>query len=318
MTLPRRVPLVLLLGVATVSTAATMIRFAGDPPNNVPAMAIAAWRVALAALLLLPVTVLAAARQPGGLRSAGGLDPLRSGGRRGALLAALSGALLALHFAAWITSLSLTSVASSVTLVTTTPIWVAIGGALFLGERPSRLQLAGILVATAGAAGLALLDAAPEGRARYTPGEALVGDLLALVGALGASGYFLIGRRLRATIPVAVYAQVVYGIAGACLVAAALVLGTPLVGHPPGAYLWLVLLALGPQLVGHTSLNWVLRYLTPAAVAAVVLAEPIGSMVLAYAFLGESLTLAKALGAAVILAGIYIVAREERDLGSGD
>ncbi len=302
-------PLVLLVGVATVSTAATMIRFAGDPPNNVPSMAIAAWRVGLAALLLLPVTLAAAVR---GRAQLPRLDRPRS------LLAILSGVLLALHFAAWITSLSLTSVASSVALVTTTPIWVAIGGALLLHERPSRPQLVGILVATAGAGALSLIDAGAEGGGRHPGGEALVGDLLAVVGALGASGYFLIGRRLRASIPVATYAQVVYAVGGVSLVAAALVVPAPLLGHPPAAYLWLVLLALGPQLVGHTSLNWVLRYLTPSAVAAVVLAEPIGSMVLAYAFLRESITPAKAVGAAAILAGIYVVAREEGRAGSRD
>jgi drug/metabolite transporter (DMT)-like permease len=301
-TRPWVTPLVLAIGVIAVSTAATMIRLAGDAPNSVPPMAIAVWRVGLAALLLTPVTV-----ATGGLGARG----LRAWGRTEWGLALLSGVFLAVHFATWITSLSLTSVASSVTLVTTTPIWVAIGAALLLNERPSRLAVLGVLLATGGAIALALLDAGAPGPRGGQAGAAILGDALALVGALGASGYLLIGRRLRATVPVRLYAQVVYGVAGVSLVVVALLGGTPLGGYPVTAYVWLVLLALGPQLVGHTSLNWGLRYVSPAAVAALTLAEPIGSMALAFALLREPITVPKALGAAIILAGIYIVARAE-------
>jgi drug/metabolite transporter (DMT)-like permease len=300
---PRATPLVLAVGIAAVSTAATMIRFAGDPPNFVPALAIAAWRVGLAAVLLVPVTI---------ATRGFGRSGLRTWGRTEWSLAVLSGVFLAVHFATWITSLSLTSVASSVTLVTTTPIWVAIGAAILLKERPTRVAVAGVLLATGGAIVLALLDAGSPGPRGGEPGAALLGDVLALVGALGASAYFLIGRRLRATVPVGLYAQVVYGVAGLCLVAVALSSGASLGGYPATAYVWLVLLALGPQLVGHTSLNWGLRYVSPSAVAALTLAEPIGSMTLAFLLLREPITLPKAIGAAVILAGIYLVARDER------
>ena len=296
------VPLVLFAGVAAVSTAATMIRFAGDPPNGVPPLAIAASRVGIAAVLLIPLTL-----ATGGVGREG---PARWG-RAEWRLALLSGLLLGVHFATWITSLSLTSVASSVTLVSTTPIWVAIGSAIFLNQRPTRVAAIGVLVATAGGVGLALVDAGSAGPRSAEPGSALLGDALALVGALGASGYLLIGARLREAVPLRFYIQVVYGVAALCLVAVCLASGVPLVGHPPAAYLWLVLLALGPQLIGHTSLNWGLRYVSAAAIAALTLAEPIGSMALAFALLREPITIAKAVGAAVILAGIYLVAREE-------
>jgi drug/metabolite transporter (DMT)-like permease len=304
------VPVVLAIGLAAVSTAATMIRLAGDPPNSVAPLAIATWRVGLAALILVPVTL-----ATGGL----GRDGLRAWRRSEWTLGLLSGLLLGVHFATWITSLSLTSVASSVTLVTTTPIWVAIGGAIFLRERPSRLGWAGILVATAGAVTLALLDARSSGPRGTSAGDAVLGDALALVGALAASGYFLIGRRLRTAVPLRLYIQVVYGVAAVCLVAMAVGSGVRLSGYPATAYVWLILLALGPQLVGHTSLNWGLRYVSPAAVAALTLAEPIGSMALALLLLHEPITVPKAFGAAVILAGIYVVAREEgrRSAGSG-
>lgn len=298
---PAAIPLILLLGVATVSTAPTMIRLAGDPPNALPPLAIAAGRLGLAALLLLPISAATGALGPRGLRS----------WTRGDLrLAVLSGLLLALHFVAWISSLALTSVASSVTLVTTTPIWVAIGGALFLGERPGRVALSGIAVATAGAVGLALTDAGGGGR-DGSVGEGVLGDALAVVGAIAGSGYFLVGRALRARRPLTEYVQLAYGVAGIALVGLAGLTGAPLSGYPPAAYLLLLLLAVGPQLVGHSSFNWALRFLAPSTVAAVILAEPIGSMVLASQVLGEALTPLKALAAAVILSGIYLVAREE-------
>jgi drug/metabolite transporter (DMT)-like permease len=298
---PALIPLVLLLGVATVSTAPTLIRLAGDPPNGLPPLAIAAGRLGLAALLLLPVSAATGALGPRGLRSWTVAD-LR--------LAVVSGLLLAVHFAAWISSLALTSVGSSVTLVTTTPIWVAIGGALFLGERPGRMALSGIALATAGAVGLALSEAGGGGPDRGA-GDVLLGDALALVGAIAGSGYFLAGRALRARRPLTEYVQLTYGVAGIALVALAGLTGTPLSGYPPVTYLLLLLLAVGPQLIGHSSFNWALRFLAPSTVAAVILAEPIGSMVLASQVLGEALTPPKALAAAVILSGIYLVAREE-------
>jgi drug/metabolite transporter (DMT)-like permease len=293
---------VLVVGLTAVSTAATMIRFAGDPPNSVPALAIATWRVGLAALLLVPITLATRGPTRGGFAA---------WGRTEWGLAAVSGLLLGLHFATWITSLSLTSVASSVTLVTTTPIWVAIGAAVLLRERPARLAWVGIGVAMAGAIALAVVDAGGAARPESDPSTALLGDALALVGALGASGYFLIGRRLRSAVPLRLYIQVVYGVAAVSLLAISLAGGVPLASFPISAYPWLVLLAVGPQLVGHTSLNWGLRHISPSAVAALTLAEPIGSMALALLLLREPITVPKAVGAAVILAGIYLVARAE-------
>jgi len=72
-----------------------------------------------------------------------------------------------------------------------------------------------------------------------------------------------------------------------------------------------LLLALGPQVVGHSSLNWALRYLSSTFVAATVLAEPIGSTILAYWLLHETVSLSKLVGGAIILAGLYICARAE-------
>lgn len=297
---PRRTPLVLFLGIAAVSSASILIRWAGDPPNGVAPLAIAAWRVGLAGLLLAPLTASRGGFGPGGI---GGWD------RRQVGLALLSGLLLAVHFAAWIGSLSLTTVASSVVLVTASPIWVSIGGVLLLGERLTRLATGGIAVTVAGTALLALSDA--PAAAGAGPRDPLLGDALAIVGSIAVSGYMLIGRRLRRQLPVGLYVQAVYGVAGGALVLGALAAGSPLAGFPAAALVPLVLLALGPQLLGHTSFNWALRYLSAPFVAVVVLAEPIVATLLAWLILGEALTPGRLLAAGVILGGIYLVAREE-------
>ena len=305
-TRPRRTPLVLAIGIAAVSSASILIRWAGDAPNEVAPLAIAAWRVGLAGLLLVPVTAWR-----------GGFGPAGIGGweRREAALALVSGLLLAIHFAAWIASLSLTTVASSVVLVTASPIWVSLGGLLLLGERLTRLAAGGVAVTVAGTALLALSDAPAVAGAG--PRDPLLGDALAILGSITVSGYMLIGRRLRRVVPVAHYVQVVYGVAGVVLVLAAIVAGDPLAGFPSAAFVPLVLLALGPQLLGHTSFNWALRYLSAPFVAVVVLAEPIVATLLAWLILGEALTSERLVAAAVILGGIYVVAREEGRTAGG-
>jgi len=178
---PGLVAIVLVMGVAAVSAAAIFIRFAfASAGEATPGLALllAAVRLGLAALFLAPTWpgLVRARPQPGAFT-----------------LAVLAGVFLAAHFGTWVTSLAYTSVAASVTIVTTNPIWVALFGWLWLGEGVSRLTLAGILVATAGGVLIGLGDAS-GGSAGPAP---LLGDALALVGAWTVSGYFLLGREAQ-------------------------------------------------------------------------------------------------------------------------
>jgi drug/metabolite transporter (DMT)-like permease len=142
-------------------------------------------------------------------------------------------------------------------------------------------------------------------------GKAFLGDLLALGGAFMGAGYILVGRRLRENLSLLGYITIVYGIAAVILIGFAVLSGQPLVGFPPLTYFWFVCLAVFPQLLGHSSFNWALRYLSAGFVAVVMLAEPVGSTILAYFFLGESPTWIKLGGAILILAGIYLASRSE-------
>lgn len=282
-----------IFGITAASTAAIFIRFALQ--ENVPALVIAAFRLAIAALVLAPLAISRRRTELAALT-------------RGELgLALFSGLFLAVHFATWISSLEYTTVASSVVLVTTTPLWVALLSPFTLREPISRGQFLGMLVALAGGVVIGVADS-ESSAAR----NALLGDLLALAGAVMAASYILIGRRLRRKMSLLSYTFVVYGAAAVLLVAFVLARGYPVSGYPSKAYLWFVLLALVPQIMGHSSINWALGYLSAASVSTILLGEPIGSTILAVIFLNEIPGVVKLLGAALILAGIYGVARSER------
>ena len=278
------------LGVMTVSTAAILIRLAQVETHS---LAIAAWRLTLATFVLTPI-VLTTHRSE--------LHTL-TGREWGSALAA--GLLLAVHFATWITSLAYTSVAASVVLVTTNPLFVGLASHLLLRERLSRGVVVALLAATAGSVLIGLGDL---GKGSHR----LWGDVLALVGAITAAGYFLIGRRLRARLSLLAYVFPVYGTAALALMILVLVSGLPVIPQRPQTWLWLLLLALGPQILGHSSLNWALRYLSATYVTLAILGEPVGSTLLAWWLLGEKPSLWAVAGGALILAGIAVASHAER------
>jgi drug/metabolite transporter (DMT)-like permease len=296
--------LILALGVLAASTASIIIRYAQE---YAPSLVIAAWRLTLAALILAPPALARRRRE------------LRSLTRRQTGLMLLSGLFLALHFATWITSLAYTTVASSVVLVDTVPLWVALFSPLALGERIGRPVKMGMWLAFGGGVLVALSDACawsggglacpPLGE--FVRGRAFIGDLLALAGAVAAAVYLIIGRKARADLSLLAYIFVVYGAAAAALIVIMLAAGQPALGYPPQAYLWFLALAIFPQLLGHSSYNWALAYLPAAYVSITLLGEPIGSTLLAMVFLGEVPSGLKVIGGMVILAGIYLASRGE-------
>ncbi len=284
--------LVLGFGLLCVSSAAVFIRLA--QPYVAP-MAIATWRLGFAAMMLLPAAILMRRR------ALAAVDP---GDARVLMLAGLA---LAVHFALWITSLRLTSVASSVVLVTTSPLFVALAEPL-LFRQPYRPQLvAGVVAAFVGGVVIAVGDLAGQSAGS----AALQGDVLALGGAVAAAIYFMAGRRLRANMDLLVYVALVYTTGALVLLAASLAQGVALGGYPAQAWLWLVLLALVPQVLGHSSFNWALGHLSATYVSATVLGEALCSTLLAWAVLGEPPPTSTVLGGALILAGLWVASRAE-------
>jgi drug/metabolite transporter (DMT)-like permease len=274
--------------VLAVSWAAILVRLASAPP-----LAVAAWRMALAAV---PALAFALWRRR---------DELAKVDRRARLWLGASGLALAVHFATWIASLHLTSVASSMALVTTQPVWAALLARAFLGERVGGRTWAGIAVAVSGGAVVAGADVDASA-------GALLGDGLAVAGGIMAAAYLVAGRRARADLSLGAYAGVVYPAAAAALLLGAGVAGAPLGGYPSGTWVALVLLALVPQLIGHSLLNWSLRWLSAPFVAVAVLGEPVIATLLAIPVLGETPGLLQAAGAVLTLAGVALAATGER------
>ena len=302
--LPRPAVLVgLLIGAVAVSTSAILARIAMGEDAGVatasagaaPALAVAFWRTALGALALSPMAVRAR-------RHAAPLSAVR---RRQLLGSGLS---LALHFALFQGALALTTVASAVTLVTMSPVFVALGGWWVLKERTSRRTLLGMGLTIVGAVVIGLGDAA----AIDLGPQALLGDAMAFGGAVAITGYLLVGRVARRDVPATVYSCAVYAWAAAALLVVCLGLGVPLVGYSTTTWLALLGIVVGPQLLGHTVFNTLLSSVPATVVSIVVLSEPVGAGLLAWLVLDELPAGAFAVGAPLVLVGVAIATARRR------
>lgn len=285
-------------GILVTASSAILIRLAQG--NAMPSLVIAAWRLTFASLILVPLCLVRQREQLLNLRKAELLP------------AVLSGVMLAIHFATWISSLEYTTVANATVLVTTTPIWVAISAPLFLGERVPRWVKIGIAVAMVGTLMISLADFIAPDSGTVANRQPLLGSGLAVMGAWTAAAYLMLGRKLRASLSLLTYITVVYGIAAIVLIGIVIVSGDNLFAYQPINYLLCLLMALGPQLLGHTSFNWAVGYLPVAFVTVTLVSEPIGSSILAYLFFGEIPTGFTLLGGLLIIGGIMIAARQEK------
>jgi len=297
-------PLALLFAILAVSTASIFIKFAQE---DAPSLMIAALRLTLASLVLAPIVL---TRHRAELR---GLT------RTDLMLGLLSGLFLSIHFATWITSLEYTTIASSVVLVSTGPLWVALLAPIFLREPLTRPVLIGMALALVGGIVIGMSDSCTWNNGLSCPsldqvlqGRALFGNFLALTGAVTVAGYLMIGRKLRVKISLMPYIFLVYSTAAICLLAFMLMVRESPFGYIPMTYLWILLLALIPQLIGHSTYNWALAHLPAAFVAITTLGEPIGSAILAYLILQETPTAATLTGGALILMGIYLASRNAK------
>lgn len=280
--------IVLIGGIIGVSTGAIFARLA-----DAPALVTAAYRVGLAALILIPF----AGWKVG--------DELRRLSARDIKLAMLSGLFLALHFATWISSLDYTAIANSVVLVNTIPLWVGLLTPLITGDRILRPTIISIILSVIGGGIIGFGDFA-------TGGPALWGDFLALVGAFSAAIYLLLGRNLRRKLSLLSYVAVCYGSAAVILWLVVLLLKLPITGYSTQTVAAFWAMALISQILGHTSYNWALKWFSTGFIAVALLGEPLGSTILAYLLFDEGLTGLKLAGGLFILSAIYLAASGER------
>jgi drug/metabolite transporter (DMT)-like permease len=276
------------LAVLAVSTSAILIRL-GDAPKPVMAF----YRVLFTIGLVLP-----AAR--------GTSADLSRASRRDLLLAAVAGLALAAHFATWFESVDRTTVAASVTLVQTQPLFVVAGGALLLGERVTRRTVVGVGLALAG---VVVLSADRSAGTAAVPAP-LLGNVLAVAGAAASAGYYLSGRSVRQRVSLVPYVLVVYAAAASGLLGAVLIRGHPLLGYPAHEWGLFLGMAVGPGVLGHTLVNWALEHVESGLVSVSLVGEPVGSTILAALVLGELPGRLTLVGAPVVVVGILVTARE--------
>ena len=273
----------LALGVAAASLSPILIRYA----TGADALAISFWRCAAGALVLLPFA----------------WRRLRALPARSLALPAVAGVFLAVHFASWISSLDYTSVASSVVLVSTTPIFVALASATIWKEKLLAAVWIGVSL---GLAGTALIGGGDFG------GSSLHGDALAVLGGAAAAGYVLAGRAARQGLGILEYAVVTYGVSAVLLAPFCVVGGSAFTGYPARTWWAIAGLIVGPQLLGHTVINFVLAEIDATTVSMSIMAEPVIATILAYFLFSEVPSALVYPGGAAILAGIYLVTRASR------
>jgi drug/metabolite transporter (DMT)-like permease len=280
----------LVLGIAllAVSNGAIFARLAEAAP-----LAIAAWRVGLATLVVLPLAIAAPRRH--------------LVNRAPYVLAVGAGALLALHFATWIASLEYTTIARSVLLVSTSPIWVALIQYFAGRGAPSRSTIASLALALLGAA--IVSGGGAGGQA------ALTGDLLAVAGGIAMAGYLLLSREAQAALAFRSYLGIAYGVAAAILWLAVWITQTPATGFDSTTWWALAGMAVVSQLIGHSGYNWSLRHLNPLFVSVVSVGEPVLASLLGWWLLHEPLDWRTGAGGLLILAGIALATRAARPRG---
>jgi len=280
--------LVLAAGVMCISSGSIFVRLA-----DAPSLVKSAYRIGISALFFVPLA-LAFSR-----------DELKRMTKRDFSLSAVAGFFLAIHFATWITSLDYTTVASSVILVNTIPIWIAVGNAVLGIMRPSRVMCFCVSLSVLGAGIVGYGDIAFDTRA-------LFGDMLAILGAIAAAIYIMCGKEVRGKFGLITYVALCYGSAAVFVWIAVLVMGYPIIGYSPITWGAMAALAVMPQIIGHTSYNWALGYFSAGFIGIMLLGEPIGSSVLAYFLFGEVPTPVKFVGFALLMIAIALAARDEK------
>jgi len=255
--------------------------------TEISPLAIAFYRMAIATLLLLP-PALALKRKE-----------LASLARVDLWLLLLGGLCLGVHFGAWITSLKYIPIATSVVLVNSHPLFVVFASYLFLGERPTRRSLIGTVI---GLVGMLIIGQAALSEVQL----ALKGDALALLGALAAVGYFVVGRKARARVSLLAYVTPLYAVCSLLLLTCVLISGDRLGPFEASAWAYLLALAVVPTIIGHTVFNWAIKHVRPTAISLAFLGEPVIASVLALIFFGQRPPLSTFIGGALVLAGVYL------------
>ncbi|KGP71894.1 DMT family transporter [Pontibacillus yanchengensis] len=273
----------IVIGVLSVSTAAVFVKLADAAPASI----IANYRLLFAVLLMTPYVLLKNRHEFSKIT------------QRDWLLASISGLFLALHFILWFESLNFTSVASSVVLVTLQPIFAFLGTYLFFKERFTVGAVLSMMIAITGSVVISWGDFQISGQAFY-------GDMLALLGAVMVTGYFLVGQHVRKRLSLMTYTFLVYGISSLTLILYNLLTQQPFVGYPSDHWVIFLALAIIPTFFGHTMFNWALKWVSTSTISMSIVFEPVGASILAYFILNETISWSQWLGGTIVILGLSL------------
>lgn len=257
----------------------------------VPALAIAFWRNALGTIALSPFAL-----NP---FPSGHLPAFRALAGRPMLPVGVAAVALAVHFGFWVSALHLTSVASATALVCMQAGFVVLI-AWARGETVTRRVLLGLGICLVGVLVVTGVDFSVSR-------EALLGDLLALVGGIGAAVYVVAGGVVRRTTNTTVYTFTCYGLCASLLLGVCLVWDQQLVGYAAVDWWRLLALTVAAQLLGHSVFNHVLATVSPTIVSLVILLEVPGAALLAGWWLGQTPPVGVYAGLALLVAGLAVV-----------
>ena len=285
--------LALFISILSVSIAAILIVTCNAPP-----LTIAFYRMLFTTLIVFSFVLIKKEYQ----------KDVMNFSRHQFFLMGIIGIILGFHFAFWITSLKLTSIASSVILVTSHPIIVGPISHIFFNERLSKKNALGIIISLVG---VILLVYGNYGFSSFSI-DSIEGNILAILGGIAAGFYILGGRQLRKKIRLIPYVFVVYSMATVVLFFLCIVLQSSLILESQ-LDLWLIIsMAVISGIFGHTLCNWALKYIRASLVSVALLGEPIASSFFAFVlpWIQQVPSYYTILGGGIILFGIYLTAEK--------
>jgi drug/metabolite transporter (DMT)-like permease len=271
------------IGVISVSTSAILVKLVG----NAPAAIIAFYRLFFSVVLMAPIILFKYRHE------------FKAIEKRDWILSILAGVFLAFHFILWFESLNYTSVASSVVLVTLQPIFAFLGTYLFFKERFSPGAIISMVIALLGSVIISWGDF-------QISGLALFGDILAFIGAIAITAYFLLGQNARKRLSLMTYTFVVYGVSSITLFIYNVLSTNNFTDYPVDYWIIFLALAIFPTFLGHSLFNWAIKWLSTSTISMAIVFEPIGASILAYFILDEKITWSQWLGGTIVIFGLFL------------
>jgi drug/metabolite transporter (DMT)-like permease len=271
------------IGVISVSTSAILVKLVG----NAPAAIIAFYRLFFSVVLMAPIILFKYRHE------------FKAIEKRDWILSILAGVFLAFHFILWFESLNYTSVASSVVLVTLQPIFAFLGTYLFFKERFTPGAIISMVIALLGSVIISWGDF-------QISGLALFGDILAFIGAIAITAYFLLGQNARKRLSLMTYTFVVYGVSSITLFIYNVLASNNFTDYPVDYWIIFLALAIFPTFLGHSLFNWAIKWLSTSTISMAIVFEPIGASILAYFILDEKITWSQWLGGTIVIFGLFL------------